>query len=291
MSPQSSASLEQGLFRLQSPLLPLVHIVQWLYLSGPFDRVADLLSELNEPIEMEQVSYQNPAALLTEYSGELGHLERLKRAGGEQEYSLFSEDGTPLDALEAIGQWTRHLILVRELETINSLLCAPQGCTLCCTGPTREQQQLFFEIPLLPEETALFELQRFDSEASRAASPRGEQVLYSEGRPFYEGEPALFHWQKGWSLILPRSRNCPHLNHSGACRIYPRRPEVCRRPQIFPYLLERTATLDEGRQKAYTLRNKLLAVWDCPYVREFKEKIATYAELCGLEPVFRENKS
>jgi hypothetical protein len=61
-------------------------------------------------------------------------------------------------------------------------------------------------------------------------------------------------------------------------------------PQIFPYLLERAA-IDKGGMETYILRNKILAVWDCPYVKEYKEEIATYAELCGLEPLFRQNKN
>jgi len=179
---------------------------------------------------------------------------------------------------------------VRELESINSLLCGPQGCTLCCTGPADEEKQLFFEIPLQAEEAALFPLKRVDSVDSRKASPYDEAVFHPGDRPFYAGEPAIFHWRHGWSLILPRTARCPHLDEKGACGVYSRRPEVCRRPQIFPYLLERMPDMDKSGEKSYLLRNKLLAVWDCPYVKRLQEEIAAYAELCGLEPVFRENK-
>jgi len=290
MVTDSISSFEQGLEELKRPLLPLIHIVQWLYLSGPFERIAELLAEFNESVEMEHAVYRTPSVLLEKYENELRPLEGLKKSQ-ETDYRIHSEDGAPLDAWEAIGQWTRHLVLVRELESINSLLCGPQGCTLCCTGPAAEDKQSFFEIPLRSEETALFAVRQIDSASSRLASPHDETVFRLDGdRPFYAGEPAIFHWCSGWSLILPRDARCPHLDETGACGIYCQRPEVCRRPQIFPYLLERMPDMDMGEKKSYVLRNKLLAVWDCPYVRKLQEKIAAYAELCGLEPVFRENK-
>lgn len=282
-------SLDEGLARLKTPVLPLVHIVQWLYLSGPFQTVAEMLPQLSEPIAMEHGTYTEPATLLATHGAALTHLHCLKQPAASTVPHIEDEEGITLDAMEAIGQWTRHLILSRELEEINSLLCAPQGCTLCCTGPERDQQQLFFEIPLQPEETSLFALLRHDDHDTRQAGPDNEPPLRREGHPFYEAGTALYHWHSGWSLVLPKGARCPHLDSRGACRIYPKRPLVCRKPQIFPYLLERKAK-DRDRQAAYILRNKILAVWDCPYVREYKEQIAAYAELCGLEPVFRQNK-
>ena len=96
-------------------------------------------------------------------------------------------------------------------------------------------------------------------------------------------------------MILPKDTQCPTLDIStGCCRIYPHRPEVCRRPQIFSYVLEHAPDLDieyDGRVlPTYIKQNKLLAVWDCPYVKILKDEIAQYAEICGLEPIFRENK-
>lgn len=289
MHRDQNSSLSEGLARLKTPVLPLVHIVQWLYLSGPFQTVTEMLPQLSEPIAMEHGTYHEPAVLLAAHGVALAHLHALKHPGSATLPHIEDEEGVPLDAMEAIGQWTRHLILCRELETINSLLCAPQGCTLCCIGPEEGQQQLFFEIPLQPQETSLFDLQRHDDSDTRKAGPDNEPPLLRGERPFYEAGAALYHWECGWSLMLPKGASCPHLNGNGACRIYPRRPAVCRKPQLFPYLLEKTAEDKDGGER-YILRNKILAVWDCPYVKEYKEEIAAYAELCGLEPVFRQNK-
>lgn len=281
--------LSKGLSMLRTPVLPLVHIVQWLYLSGPFQTISEILPQLSEPIAMEHGTYHEPDALLATHSEALNHLHCLKRPATSIVPNIQDTEGVPLDAMEAIGQWTRHLILSRELEAINSLLCAPQGCTLCCIGPENDQQQLFFEIPLQPEETSLFDLLRHDDSDTRKAGPDSEPPLQRERQPFYEADTALYHWQSGWSLILPKGSQCPHLDGRGACSIYPERPSVCRKPQIFPYLLERAAERRDGKE-TYILRNKILAVWDCPYVKEYKEEIAAYAELCSLEPVFRQNK-
>ena len=290
MTKVQNPSLAEGLARLKTPVLPLVHIVQWLYLSGPFQTVAEMLPQLTEPIEMEHGTYHDPITVLAPYSEALAHLHGLKQhpAAATPRF-IQDEDGTSLDAMEAVVQWTRHLILSRELEAINSLLCAPQGCTLCCTGPTDEQQQLFFEIPLEASETALFDLRRHDDPESRTATPYDEPPLLRQGSPFYATGTCLYNWRSGWGLILPKGSRCPQLDDSGACSIYPQRPSVCRKPQIFPYLLEKEAERGE-RCETYTLRNKILAVWDCPYVMDNREEIATYAELCGLEPVFRRNK-
>jgi hypothetical protein len=59
-------------------------------------------------------------------------------------------------------------------------------------------------------------------------------------------------------------------------------------------MLEREATCDQvvGEQTlpAFIVRKKLLAVWDCPYVKQFQDEISRYAEICELEPLFKENK-
>jgi hypothetical protein len=77
--------------------------------------------------------------------------------------------------------------------------------------------------------------------------------------------------------------------------IYAKRPEVCRKPQIFPYVLEKTDDMakrnDGVRIPVYMARNKMLAVWDCPYVRELQDEIGAYAEMSGLEPIFKKSKT
>ncbi len=282
--------LGQGLARLRQPILPLVRIVQFLYLTGPFERVAPILAELNEPVEMEAVAYPEPQALLAPYLPALARFEQLKHpelAG----FCVLDENGTELDSHTAIELMVCQEILTQELEAINSLLCGPCGCALCCVGPEADMAQEFFEIPLQAAELASFPVPRIDSPESRGSDPYQEPPLLVGGMPFCQGPTALYHWHSHWSLILPRASACPNLDPaSGGCNIYPNRPEVCRRPQIFPYALERTPEKDRPGLPAFMARRKLLAIWDCPYVRTLQEEIGLYAELSGLEPIFRENK-
>lgn len=289
-----SPQFQQGKSRLAQPILPLVRLLQLLYLTGPFARIAEILPELNEPIETGAVFYEDPRSLLAPYLPILRDLEHLKN-GGSLTCSITDEQGETVDLLESLELRTAQDILAAELEQINSLLCGPCRCTLCCTGPDKEMAQQFFEIPLAETETRLFELPEVDSAESRRHSAMDEPPFLLEGRPFFEAGPRLVHWRNGWSLILPTGSSCPNLEETtGSCRVYPERPEVCRRPQIFSYVLERIEPAIRGEETSipsFTARRKILAVWDCPYVQALKDEIAAYAELCGMEPVFKANKS
>jgi len=200
--------------------------------------------------------------------------------------AVVEPDGTPADRITALDCWIGHRVLVRELEEINGRLCGPCRCDLCCTGPAGGQY--FFEIPLADEELPLFDmLEHVDQPAGRATTAYEEPCLEIHGRPFYDrATPCIVSWRTGPSLILPRGSRCPHLA-GGRCAVYPDRPEVCRRPQIFSYLLEPDAPTGPTR---FTVRRTLLAVWDCPYVRGLEDAIAEYGRLCGLETLFRSNK-
>ena len=89
---------------------------------------------------------------------------------------------------------------------------------------------------------------------------------------------------------MPKSSHCPNLEaEQGRCLIYANRPEVCRRPQIFPYILEKET--GSGPQPVYRLRNSLLAVVDCPYVSMLKDEIAAYGAACELDVIFTRNKA
>lgn len=278
-----------GRQKLHQPILPLVRLAQLLYLTGPFATMNDLLAELPAPLETDTAVYDQPAALLAPYLPILEACNPKESAGPAA--AIYDAAGEPLSGFEAAELWVGQEVLVRELEEINSLLCGPCGCTLCCTGPDQTMTQEFFEIPLAEAERGLFAVPETDSAASRWCTALSEPPLIVGGMPFYRNFPGLYHWRTGWSLILPRGSACPLLaTSSSRCRIYSERPTVCRRPQIFPYLLERLADPGHGAP-TYVARHKLLAVWDCPYVREFKEEIAAYAGACGLEPVFKENKA
>jgi len=152
--------------------------------------------------------------------------------------------------------------------------------------------QEFFEIPLEEDELALFAADRYESEESLNRSAYDEDELYCSGKPFYRiGVPGLFHWRQGWSLILPIETVCPNLEAgSGKCLVYDNRPRVCRRPQIFPYMVEPTGNGREGGQ-SYRIRSALLAIVDCPYVCDIQNDIARYASASELHLVLKENKS
>jgi len=295
LTTQQIALCRPGIDRLANPVLPLARLAGMLYVTGPFPTLEALLAELAEPVETGGINYEAPQRLLLPYLDALRPFERLKHP---QQPSRIIVDANlqPADQFTALDSWISQNVLTRELEEINSLLCGPCGCTLCCTGPAPEQEQEFFEIPLAESETGFFDLPAFDDEITRAASPDDEPTLMRNSTPFYANPSALYRWRQGWSMILPRDSRCPNLDpDSGGCRIYPDRPDVCRRPQIFPYMLEREPAMDmeyEGRTlPAFVIQAKILAIWDCPYVRQFQDEIAAYAELCGLEPIFKQNKA
>ncbi len=279
-------ALQQGMALLAQPVLPLVSMVQFLYLTGDFATVDEVINQMPPDIETAHATYKDPVSVLRPYADLLQPLVDLK-AGIAPAETVIDTEGNPLDAMSATAALIAQRILTRELEPINSLLCAPCNCTLCCVGPDADMQQAYFEIPLQSGEADHFPLERIDTPATRAARISDEPPLLVEGNEFYRRpDPVLMHWQHGWSLVMPTASSCPHLETSGRCRIYPDRPQVCRRPQIFPYMLE---PVEEG--KTSRLRQSLLAVVDCPYVQLLKEEISAYAAACELEMIFRQNKA
>lgn len=281
---------QAGLDRLAHPVLPLVRLVQILFLTGPFATVREVLAELNEPIETV-VRYDEPAKVLFPYLDLMEEFQCLKNPEPPR-YSIQDGEGNPLSLLETVDLWVAQQVVTRELEEINSLLCAPCGCSLCCVGPTDDLRQVFFSIPLTAAETEGFPLPRVDTLDSRGLTADSEPPLTLAGQPFYSQGKGLFHWQSGWSMILPTGTCCPHLTSSQACAIYSNRPDVCRRPQIFAYLIDRQSGSEAGGDvPAFRQSGTILAVWDCPYVKLFQPEIASYAELCELTPVFKENKA
>ncbi|MDZ7642502.1 MAG: YkgJ family cysteine cluster protein [Desulfurivibrio sp.] len=286
--------LQAGARLLARPLLPLVRLVQLLYLTSPFSQIEELLVQLREPLTTAATTYSDPYELLLGHLDLLRIFEELKKQGGPPPV-IVNEAGEPLSTLEAVEYQVCHAVVERELEEINSLLCAPCHCSLCCTGPEPGMKQEFFEIPLEAAECQNFPLPRVDTPQSRQLDSNSEPPLQRHQSPFYRHQPALYHWRHGWSMILPSQSRCPQLDRQGGCRIYPRRPAICRRPQIFSYLL---GELAEDREAAGTTTkrptpracHKLLAVWDCPYVRALQDEIADFATKSGLQPIFSRNK-
>lgn len=283
-------ALAAGRALLHRPVLPLVAIVQFLYLTGDFATVEAVIAELPAEIETSYCRYDDAAADLAPYADLLRPLEALK-AGQPPPESVVDGEGKAVDAMTAVIALVTQRVLTRELERINSLLCGPCGCTLCCVGPEAAMAQCYFEIPLQAGENRLFPLDRIDSLASQGHRVDDEPPLQVHGHAFFvHPQPLLIHWQQGWSLILPRASRCPNLQDSGRCLVYLDRPEVCRRPQIFAYVVEPVPAEGSG-EALLRLRQTLLAVVDCPYVQLLQDEIAAYAAACELEMIFRHNKA
>lgn len=279
-----------GLELLQQPVLPLVSMIQFFLMTGPFDTVTAVINELPETIETDYTTYKNPVELCNRYLAQLQDFELLK-ADRLAIPEMITEQGEPVDSMTAGSSWILQQILTEELVTINSVLCGPCNCTLCCTGPDGSMNQEFFEIPLQEDETHYFDIQRHDTKESRESRSMNDVPLFCEDLPFYATREAkLFHWQNGWSLILPKNSYCPNLlNNSGHCTVYAERPTVCRRPQIFPYIIE-PMEQEEGDKPLYRIRNSLLAITDCPYVTLLQDEISAYAAANELALVLSQNK-
>lgn len=286
--------LSDGLALLHQPVLPLVGIVQFIYLTGNFASVQEVVAELPSPIETAYNCYHDPVGALVPYLDLLEPLVALK-AGippREPREQVIDTNDLPVDAMTATTALVAQRIMSRELERINSLLCGPCGCTLCCIGPTAEMGQSYFEIPLQAEETGLFPVGRIDSPESRILRIDHEPPLQADGRDFFDqATPVLIRWQPGWSLVLPKGSRCPNLVAAGSCRVYSERPQVCRCPQIFPYIIEPVEPVVDVKPLSFRLRQTLLAVVDCPYVRLLQDEISAYAAACELLMLFRHNKA
>jgi len=288
-----SRSWQEGRGALNRPVWPLCQLSGILFLAGPYKRFQELLEELPNPVQAGEIRYEDPAGALEPFLHLLALMEHLKQDGraDSQTPPLFTPEGDRTDPVEGTLAWIKQRVLERELDVINAKLCGPCRCTLCCTGPERHARQEYFEIPLKDSELDLFPTPRIDTEDSRSTRPDSEPALTVNGAPFYTQEPAIYRWLAGWSLILTRETRCPHLEPKGGCAIYPDRPGVCRKPQIFPVVIEEAPSSGPGGSTRATLRNTLLAVWDCPYVRTLKEDIVRFAERTGLNLVFKENKA
>ena len=280
----------EGIHLLQHPVMPLVAMVQFLFMTGPFAKVTEVIDELPEPIETDRAVYEHPRELLTGYLDILSRYEDMKN-GNFEEMIIVDEENNPFDPPTANTVIIQQQVLTKELERINSALCGPCGCTLCCVGPDEHMEQEFFEIPLSPDELDLFTVKRYESDESRTRNAYDDDELVCDGHPFYQrSNPGLFHWKNGWSLILPKVSRCPHLKANDQCDVYGERPEVCRRPQIFPYMVEPVDN-DPENNPCYRIRQSLLAIVDCPYVRQLKDEIAGYAAASELHLVLKENKA
>lgn len=265
---------------LGHPSWPLCRLTLLVFVTGGFSTLREVLDELNGPIDIGECTYLDPQKTISP------HIESLNLAAStilersnEKHTAVFDLDGNPCDLLESAILIAQQQVIEKELEQINSILCAPCSCTLCCTGPGSDDLQDYFEIPLSSNEVSLFNIKRIENERTISTTACEAEKRW----PFYSHAPAIFHWSNGWSLILPKDSVCPNLTMEGKCKIYGKRPYVCRKPQIFCYVVEK-------QKEMLVKQEKILAVTDCPYVKDLKEEIANYGRLCGLEVVFSRNK-
>lgn len=297
-----SFSFKKGITLLENPSWPLCNLFIILYLTGPYESPEELLDDLPASIEAADINYKFPARIIRKMSHFLFPAAMLLRGDEPEETAdkdkiqllkdeirtLKTVSGENADVFDALTAFCKQEVVSVELEEINSCLCAPCRCSICCTGPTSSANQTFFEIPLKASELSLFKLKAIDSPSSRSVTSQTELPLIEDNAPFYDSdEPVVIHWENGWSLILPRETSCPHLSESG-CKIYEKRPYVCRKPQIFPFVIEEEKKRG-GAMKV--IRNALLAVWDCPYVKHAEDLIVSYASKNELEIFFKQNKA
>ena len=283
-NPRDTEEWSRALEVLKRPLWPLIKLIQVLYLAGEYRDLKALFNDLPGEIELENGPYDNIQRRLNEYSDLIeGMLEPFYLDHDVPKVLLGDETLPPHEAYTA---QLRQKLIERELEGVNSLLCSPMGCDLCCVGPRDDEKNLFFDIPLKMEEVDTIGITTFDTPLTRSSSPYDEQSLSIEKRPFYELGPVVITWRTGPSMILPRGERCPKLSRDVRCTIYPQRPWTCRRPPIFSYVLDRT-----GADGDFSLENKLLAIIECPIVQELKREIHLYASLNELDLVITRNRA
>jgi hypothetical protein len=181
MLTQQNVHDKDGVRLLRQPVMPLVSMLRLLFMIGPHATVAEVVDELPEPIETAGAVYDRPRALLAEYGRNLAGLELMKQ-GRFSHVGMVDDQNNPVDPLTADFALLQQEVLTAELEKINSLLCGPCSCKLCCIGPDPGMVQEFFEIPLQPGELDSFPITRHDSAVSRHHRSGDEDELLL-GRP------------------------------------------------------------------------------------------------------------
>ncbi|MFC1844947.1 hypothetical protein ACFLZ5_09205, partial [Thermodesulfobacteriota bacterium] len=144
MESEKNTQNADGIDLLKQPVLPLVNMVEFLYLTGPFKKINEVLSRITKPVELEGIQFEKPQHILRPYEILLQEFEVVK---GEKKLSvnlpfIVDEKQKPVAKRQALELWIKQQILSRELEKINSILCGPCGCVLCCTGPNSEYDNL-----------------------------------------------------------------------------------------------------------------------------------------------------
>ncbi len=291
---------KEAIALMRRPAWPVIRLLTIIVISTGhkdigFKDIKRLISEFPDPLEIDGMEYRYPQRIIEPYCSILiNNINKLNiDANAEDADSLLEMsvrvtdgNGEFMPYYEAVMAIMQQEILLRELERINSLLCSPCGCDICCKGPFKEDEHQFFEIPLRQEELSLFDLPVIENNHSIKMSPYDMAPFLIKGVPFYKypDSPMIVRWEKGYSLMLLKNDRCPHLDTNSRCAIYDTRPDTCKRPQIFPYVIEETGDLE------LVHKAKLLAITDCPYVKALKPYIHRYASLNGLDLMLRNNK-
>lgn len=297
-----------GVELLKRPLVPLTFLLCRLFMATRLPTIQAAVNKLKENITLDGITYDSPQGILQDYLDIFEPLERFKKGECKSARRLVVDGNkNVLDPVAGMILEIKQELITRELEQVNSALCGQYQCIICCRGPLKEEENFFFELPLTNEEAPLFNLPLIDDSGSRKTHAFADPPYKIGDQPFYMRDSALYRWRDKWGLVLVKDSFCPNLiNEDGRCRIYEKRPRVCRLPQIFPLALEtiydpqvteeiaaqNSVSFPELTDKVhyYVVQEKILAVWDCPYVRDYKQEIIKFAEVSSLEPVFRQNK-
>jgi hypothetical protein len=162
--------------------------------------------------------YENAAAYLALHADLMQPLVALK-AGEPLLDQVVDSAGT------AGGRHDRHRgpggqrILTRELEQINSLLCGPCNCTLCCVGPEQRWPRPISRFRCNPAKSNTFSVERIDSPISRALRVDDEPSLQV-------GQPRFFRPSGSGADPLvgrlePDSAPKEPVSESAGCRALP----------------------------------------------------------------------
>jgi Fe-S-cluster containining protein len=300
---------ESGIRLLRRPVTPLLSFLTSTFFAEDYQDIGQLMNEIPDSLTIKGVTYEDAKQVLADYLDILQRQNILKDKTRSPKVGRIVVDlGMRLvEPQKSLVYIVKHAVITRELQRTNSMLCSQYDCVECCRGPHDDHQDYFFELPLKGSEMTYFNVLKVDTHSSRSMGPFAEPSPCFDGKEFYLHPPALYHWKKGWSLILGKETYCPNLNlKKGMCTIYEKRPEVCRLPQIFPLVLdthydpEAVAKLsgDHGLKRSdlkdkdhiYVAHNGVLGILDCPYVREFQSEIVDYAVLSGLKPFFKRGK-
>ena len=79
MGLENNVELTIGLDLLRQPVLPLVNMVEYLYLTGPFKKIDEVLNRVTKPVELKGVQFENPRQMLKPYKAVLQEFEVVKR--------------------------------------------------------------------------------------------------------------------------------------------------------------------------------------------------------------------